>query len=205
MTTAYKIKEISKTTVDTAITVTNKWGTHINGKSHQQFPLQTHKDWQYTTYYDAERQLCIARRKLPAGNWDIIRFDDYRYLGDDTHNVTVLGICPNDGTIHLAFDHHAEALHYRISQKGAVDHPEEVQWDVSLFSEVRDYLKEGQPQKSVTYPTFVTTPDGNLLLISRDGVPICGRLTLSEYIPESGGWSDRMTITSPEGTYEFEV
>jgi len=71
-------------------------------------PIETFKGWQYVTYYDAQRHVCIGRRKLPDGDWELIHFNDYLFEGNDNHNVTVLGISRIDGTIHLAFDHHGE-------------------------------------------------------------------------------------------------
>ena len=75
-------------------------------------------------YYDAERFVCLARRKPPDGNWKILRFIDYVFKSNDAHNTISIGICPKDGTIHLAFDHHGHELHYRVSRKGAVLNPE---------------------------------------------------------------------------------
>ena len=57
----------------------------------------THNGWQYTTYYDAQRRLAVARRKWSDGVWEILRFEDYTYENDDNHNVTVIGICHDDG------------------------------------------------------------------------------------------------------------
>ena len=198
------VTKVMKTKVDVGMTIRGKWGTFINGKSYQQMPLDTHKGWQYTTYYDQKQRLSIARRKLPDGAWEAIHFDDYLFRGNDNHNVTVLGICRKDGTIHLAFDHHNDPLHYRVSQPGVANNPDKVQWDASLFGEVRDYLKKGKRLKSVTYPQFVPTPQGNLLLVSRTGVPTNGRVTLSEYDPTKEDWTDRWDVTSNKGTYKFE-
>jgi hypothetical protein len=186
------------------MTIKGKWGTFINGKSYQQVPLDTYKGWQYTTYYDQKQRLSIARRKLPGVAWQVIHFEDYLFEGNDNHNVTVLGICPKDGTIHLAFDHHNDPLHYRVSKPGVASDPDMVEWNASLFSEVRDWLKLGKPIKNLTYPIFVPAPDGNLLFFSRLGVPTNGRVRMASYDPESVGWSDMREVTTNEGDYKFE-
>lgn len=198
------IAGVARSKVDVGVTIKGKWGTFINGKSYQQMPLDTYKGWQYTTYYDQKRRLSIARRKLPGGPWEVIHFDDYLFKGNDNHNVTVLGICRKDGTLHLAFDHHNDPLHYRVSQPGVTTSPHKVKWEASLFGEVRDYLKKGKGLKSVTYPQFVPTPGGNLLFVSRAGVPTNGRVTLAEYDPTKDGWTDRWDVTDNKGTYHFE-
>ncbi len=130
-------------------------------------PLDTYKGWQYVTYYDQQRRVSVGRRNLPDGAWEIITFKDYLFEGVDNHNVTVLGISHSDGTIHLAFDHHGEPLNYRVSQPGAATDPDNAQWNASLFSNVRDWLKQGEPLSNVTYPRFVSTPGGGLLFVSR--------------------------------------
>jgi len=112
--TGLTVTKVIKSKVDVGMTIKGAWGTFINGKSYQRMPLDTYKGWQYTTYYDQKQRLSIARRKLPAGSWQVIHFDDYLFKSNDNHNVTVLGICRKDGTIHLAFDHHCSPLHYRV-------------------------------------------------------------------------------------------
>ena len=198
------VTKVIRSKVDVGMTIKGRWGTFINGKSYQRSALDTYKGWQYTTYYDQEKRLSIARRKLPDGAWDVIHFDDYTFKSQDNHNVTVIGICSNDGTIHLAFDHHNDPLNYRVSKPGAANNPDKIEWNASLFSEVRDWLQKGKPIRPVTYPQFVPTPQGNLLFFSRHGVPTDGRVTLCTYDPTKGGWSERRNITSSKGTYRFE-
>jgi len=195
---------IGRSKVDVGLTIKGAWGTFINGKSYQQMPLDTFNNWQYATYYDQQRRLSIARRKLPDGPWEVIHFDDYLLKGSDNHNVTVLGICPSDGTIHLAFDHHGDALHYRVSRPGVAGYPEKVAWRAELFSEVRDWLQAGRKVESVTYPAFVRVAQGNLLFVRRHGTHLDGRIMLCEYVPAKGGWGESWQVTDSSGTYEFE-
>ena len=197
------VTKVTRSKVDAALTIDGRWGTFINGKSYQQMPLDTYKGWQYVTYYDQQRRVSVGRRKLPDGAWELISFEDYLFEGDDNHNVTVLGISHSDGTIHLAFDHHGEPLNYRVSQPGAATDPNNVQWNASLFSDVRDWLKQGERLSNVTYPRFVPTPQGGLLFVSRNGGARDGKATLFEYDPDQGGWSSRWEVTSNEGLYVF--
>ena len=166
-------------------------------------PLDTYKGWQYVTYYDQLRRVSIGRRKLTDGAWKLISFDDYLFEGNDNHNVTVLGISRADGTIHLAFDHHGDPLNYRVSKPGVATDPDNVQWEASLFSDVRDWLKQGEPIANVTYPRFVQTPEGGLLFVSRKGGARDGQATLVEYDPDEGKWSSRWEVTSNEGLFVY--
>jgi hypothetical protein len=176
------------------------WNTTVNGMSFQQAALATHKSWQYTTWWDGERRLCLARRKLPDGPWQAIRFTDYHIKSNDTHNVTVLGICAKDGTIHMAFDHHGHPLHYRVSRPGAATHPEEVSWTADLFGPVMQELQAGKPIKGVTYPRFIPAPDGNLQLLYRTGGSGNGDWVLADYDPRTG-WTQPEPVLSRSGTY----
>ena len=193
---------VEDSVVDRAITIVGKWGTYINGKSYQQEALVTHNGWQYTTYYDAQRRLAVARRKWSDGVWKILRFEDYIYENDDNHNVTVIGICPDDGTIHLAFDHHGDDLHYRTSLPGVVDNPDNFEWNASLFGPTRSDLIPGQPLSRVTYPRFVSGPNDKLYLMWRNGKSSDGRIWMNEY--SHGAWEDPWQITSSDGSYACE-
>ncbi len=169
---ASTLELIEKSTVDyKALTFASGSATRFaktaNGRTHQQTPLTTYRGYQYVTYFDAERRVCIGRRQLPGGSWEVIRFQDHFFDTNDSHNTAVIGICDKDGTIHMAFDHHATRLNYRVSKLGAAHHPESVQWAADLFDGVTHTLGSVRPDDQVTYPRFVPTPDGNLMLYYR--------------------------------------
>ena len=117
----------------------------ISGLAFQQDALSTFAGWQYAAYYDGSRHVAIARRLLPHGVWQVVRFSDYKFTSNDAHNTISLGICAKDGTIHLAFDHHNDPLHYRVSKPGAATHPEKAAWDASLFGPIHSDLEPGKP------------------------------------------------------------
>ena len=62
----------------------------VNGRSHQQEPLTTYRGYQYVTYVDAERRICVGRRKLPSGAWEIVQFKDHKLESNDAHNTLSL-------------------------------------------------------------------------------------------------------------------
>lgn len=195
------IQEVSDVVVDDVITIVGIWGDYIHGKSYQQEALVTYKGWQYTTYYDADRRLCVARRNLPSGSWQRIVFSDYIFRGDDNHNVPVIGICPKDGTIHLAFDHHRHPLHYRVSKANVAHDPLSIVWEASLFGPVVDSLVPGNRITDVTYPRFVMAYDDTLYFFFRVGSSTNGRTWMSRYDPSSGGWAAPWQITDSAGSY----
>jgi len=145
------------------------YGTCINGQTFQIEAMVSFKGWQYATWFDGRKRLCVARRQLPQGAWQRIAFDDYTINHTDVHNVAVIGICPADGTIHLAFDHHGSPLHYRVSRTGAATAPERTEWTATLFGPTTSELVAGQRLTRVTYPAFFSTPDGRLQFSYRIG------------------------------------
>ena len=176
------------------------FGKQINGLAFQQDAMVTHAGYQYVGYYDGDRQVCIARRKLPLEEWEVVRLDDYAFESNDAHNTISIGVCPADGTIHIAFDHHVHPLHYRVSEKEVATNPETTQWQASLFGPVVSELEKNQPIK-VTYPRFWQTPNGGLQFCYRAGSSGNGSRMLVDYDPESGKWLNTRQIDSGKGAY----
>jgi hypothetical protein len=186
-----------------ALNIDGPYGQNINGKSFQQDAITSFKGWQYCVYYDSARRVCLARRKLPKGGWQIIRFGDYTIQGNDSHNTISMGICPNDGTIHLAFDHHATALHYRVSQPKVATEPDKVKWAANLFGPITSKLEF--TTKQVSYPMFLQTPRGDLQFFYRYGGSGSGQWWMVDYIATSassaGDWRRTRQIDSGNGVF----
>jgi hypothetical protein len=211
------VELLRKSTVDEkaltfAVGPAARFSIAVNGRTHQQTPLTTYAGYQYVTYFDAERRVCIGRRKLPAGAWEVIHFEDHRFKTNDSHNTAVLGICDQDGTIHMAFDHHASELNYRVSKLGAAHDPESVQWNADLFGPVTHTLGQIKAAQRVTYPRFVPKPDGNLMLFYRSVTSGNGDGMLEEYDGKKHDWTpglgkviarDIGTFTANGKTSEF--
>lgn len=177
------------------------WGVCVNGQSFQQDAVTSFNGWQYAAYYDASRQVCLARRRSYNSDWEVFRFGDHQIKGNDTHNVAVLGICPADGTIHLAFDHHGHPLRYRKSRAGVAFQPAAFDWSPQLFSATTNALEPGQPLLRVTYPRFVRTPAGGLQFACRLGGSGNGEKCLADYNPASGLWQNFGPFLGGGGNY----
>ncbi len=191
------VKKLRTSIVDTnALTFAagskTRFSTHVNGRTHQQTPLVTHKGFQYTTYFNGNRHLCVARRILPAGEWAIIEFEDYVFESSDSHNTAVIGICEGDGTIHLTFDHHANDFKYRVSELDVANQPNEVEWSTALFGAVTDRLGSVGRLDRFTYPRFFNAPNGNLMLSYRYFTSGNGDSRIYEYNAETHDWSPGM-------------
>lgn len=179
---------------------------NINGRTFQRDPLTSFKGYQYTAFFDSGRRVCVGRRSLPDGAWEVIRFSDYSIVSNDSHNVVTVGVCHLDGTIHLAFDHHADPLNYRVSSHGAATAPEAVVWSESLFSPVTDQLGSLGSIGSVTYPAFFNAPNGNLFLYYRSGGSGNGDGVIQEYDGSIHDWSPGLgKFISRNGSYSGAI
>ncbi|MDX1284015.1 MAG: BNR-4 repeat-containing protein, partial [Draconibacterium sp.] len=200
-TSEIKVKKVNDLIVDQeALTIKGNFGQAINGKSFQQDAMVTHKDYQYLGYYNANRHVCIARRQVQKNEWEIIEFDDYNFRSNDAHNTISIGICPNDGTIHMAFDHHGHPLHYRASKKDVANDPDNMEWSASLFGEVTSELEKGKSIR-ITYPRFWQTPDGGLQFCYRRGGSGNGDRMLVDYNANRGEWENTRQIDSGKGLF----
>jgi len=208
----FKVSKINDSVVDENALVLGdtiygkmRFGKNINAQTFQQDAIVTFNHYQYVGYYNNNRQVCVARRKLPEGVWEILQFKDYLFAVNDAHNTISVGICPKDGTIHLAFDMHAHELHYHVSEKGVATHPEKVNWSTSLFGSVSDELDPEKPITSITYPRFIQTPEGGLQSCYRIGGSGGGTRILSDYNPKSGTFENAHPIDSGKGNFKDQL
>ncbi|SNR71219.1 BNR repeat-containing family member [Lutibacter agarilyticus] len=200
-----EIVQKSISTVDSkALTIDGKFGNAINGRTYQKDALASYNGYQYIAYYNSDRRVCISRRKLPSGDWKTIQFLDYDFKSDDSHNIVSFGICPNDGTIHLAFDHHVHPLHYRVSKKGLATNPETMEWSAASFGPIIDELEENKPIR-ITYPKFWQTPEGNLQMNYRVRGSGNGDRMLVDYNASTGKWDNTRQIDSAIGMFEDQL
>lgn len=166
------------------------YGGYLNGESFQQDAILSFNGYQYAAFWNTNRNVVLARRQLPDGQWVKFDFTDYKNTADDAHNTISLGIAPGDGTLHLSFDHHGNDLHYRRSQPGLLTDPEGVAWEASSFTAVTSALVDA-PIALVTYPRFVTEPGSKrLLFAARIGSSGSGDEHLWEYDSETGSWTE---------------
>jgi hypothetical protein len=141
--------------------------------------------WQYAVFWDQAGHANIARRELRANSWSILTLTDYTTTSTDSHNVISVGICPADGTIHLAFDMHASRLNYRVSVPGAATSPADHAWTPAVFGPVVHSITSSD-STSLTYPLFRAVPDGRLQLTIRTGSSGSGNQVLYEHAAGSG-------------------
>jgi len=112
-----QVSVISRQTenIGPGLSIPSTWGTFwgsMNTHIASQDIIISHIEYQYIAYYNENRHVVLGRRHMCDRDWEFIVFEDYLQTANDRHNHISLGICPNDGTIHLSFDHHVEESIY---------------------------------------------------------------------------------------------
>jgi hypothetical protein len=176
---------------------TISYGGYLNGESFQQDGLLSYNGYQYASFWNTDGNVVLARRVLATdpkqldGDWQKIEpIPAYVNTSKDAHNTISLGISPADGTLHLAIDHHVSTLHYLKSVPGLVTSPATANWSDQSFTALTNQLVSGDNVDQVTYPRFLTEPDGNKMLFSaRIGTSGSGDEYLWEYDATAKSWS----------------
>lgn len=149
--------------------------TEVNTTIFRLQALASDGKYEYATYYDPAGKVVVARRPLDGTAWDL-RTLDFSGNVRDAHNDVVLGLGP-DGTRHLSYDHHDQPLHYRRTSGTG---------DWADFGAPEKMT--GQLERRVTYPTFVSAPNGDLWFFYRDGQSGNGRLCVDRYDAAAQSW-----------------
>lgn len=136
--------------------------------------LVTYKDTQFIAFYDRERYMVLGKRRSDATNWQLKR-TVYRGNAADAHNSISI-MTDGNGYLHVAWDHHNNALRYCKSiSPGSLELTEKLPMT-------------GEHENRLSYPEFFRMPDGNLLFLYRDGGSGQGNLVMNKYDIKTGRW-----------------
>lgn len=149
-------------------------GSSVNVVANRRNALFTHGRHQFAAYYDAKGFVVLAHRKLGESKWQTRRT---KYQGNvaDAHNSISL-VVDKAGFLHVAWDHHGQALNYARSVK-----------PLALDLGPKQSMT-GDAEDRVTYPEFYVLPEGDLLCFYRDGQSGKGRLILNRYVTREQKW-----------------
>ena len=142
----------------------------------------------FVAYYDASRQMTIASRPRRGGGWVYHKVDSW--VGWDSHNYIALAV-DSSGQLHVAGNMHADPLvYYRTRIAG----------DVRSLVRV-PVMADAAAERSMTYPVFLTGPDGRLVFKYRDGRSGNGNEIYDIYDPVAQRWSPLLArpLTDGEG------
>lgn len=139
------------------------------------FALLTEREHQFIAYYDSERQLTVAGRKLGGENWTRVKPPSV-VTGWDSHNYLRLAL-DRDGRLHFSGNMHDDPLVYHRTREP---------FDVATLERL-DHMT-GEREIHCTYPVFFKSADGNLLFRYRDGRSGSGGDIYNRYDCATGTW-----------------
>lgn len=163
------------------------WAGHPVG-----FALLTERGHQFVAYYDAERRLTVAGRKLGETRWTRVqppgvpvprRNRTSNVTAWDSHNYLRLAL-DRDGCLHLAGNMHVDPLVYYRTREP---------FDVGSLERI-DRMT-GDREARCTYPVFFKNAAGELLFRYRDGSSGNGSDLYNAYDPGTRTW--RRLIDTP--------
>jgi len=159
----------SAATVEQVLEVEPVWAGHP-----VQFCLHSEGGYQYAAYYDAERRMRVAMRKLPETEWTFTTLPTR--VGWDSHNYIRMEL-DRRGFIHLSGNMHCVPLIYFRSQRP---------YDATTLERVERMV--GSQENRCTYPLFFHGPQGELIFRYRDGGSGNGNEIFNVYDEQTQRW-----------------
>ncbi len=156
------------------------------------FALLTHGGKQFVAYYDAERRITVASRKLGADEWTTVHPEGVpnaahqrpsNVIDWDSHNYLRLAV-DREGCLHLAGNMHVDPLVYYRTRAPL---------DITTLERV-DRMT-GERETRCTYPVFFKNAAGDLLFRYRDGGSGNGSDLYNIYDPATRAW--RRVLETP--------
>lgn len=149
--------------------------TSVNAVIFRKHSLFTHDETQFIAFYDPSGQVVLGKREHGQTNWEL-HYTDFSGDVQDAHNSISI-VVDGAGYLHIAWDHHNHPLRYaRSLQPGELEMGEKNR-PGSLAAD-----------HSVTYPEFYRLPDGDLILMYRNGWSGDGSQVVHRYDLESRTW-----------------
>src|SRR5665647_1795806 len=156
---------------------------NYNGAPFIQDNLTTHAGVQYAVWWGADQKPYIAKRTLPEGPWSVpfglstvAANPLVSPVAADGHNSLVVAV-DDAGYVHVSGNLHANPLRYiRSTTPGGI-----TTWTAPGMI--------GTQETQVTYPNFVTLPNGTLLFFYRDGASGAGDLYANWYSATTSTWT----------------
>jgi len=145
------------------------WAGHPVG-----FCLLTHGDRQFVAYYDADRRMTVASRKLGTTDWTTHVLPSA--VKWDSHNYITMAL-DAAGQIHLSGNMHCVPLIYFRTTKPR---------DVTTFQQIKAMV--GTEENRCTYPRFLTGADGQMIFTYRDGSSGNGSQIWNTYDTKNQTW-----------------
>lgn len=156
------------------------WAGHPVG-----FCLLTDGNDQFVAFYDAERHMTVAQRKLDSREWRFLRLPED--LVWDSHKSVTMAL-DSTGRIHLSGNMHCKPLVYFRTREPR---------DIATFERVPAMV--GSEEAQVTYPQFFEGPGGGLVFTYRDGKSGSGNQIYNAYDANAQTWRRMLDTPLTDG------
>ena len=162
------------------------WSAHPVG-----FALLTHGGQQYVAFYDVDRQMTVAQRRLDSAEWTMTQLPER--VGWDSHNSITMAM-DAAGHIHLAGNMHCTPLVYFKTQEPG---------DSTTFKRITSLV--GDMEDRCTYPKFISGPNGEFIFEYRHGSSGDGINLYNIYDPETETWRRLLDTPLIDGRGEMNA
>jgi hypothetical protein len=156
-------------------TIGQGWsGNSVNTVIFRNSAVTTHKNEQFTAYYDNDGYMILAKRTHGQNQWQVA---NTHYKGNikDAHNDISIAVDAT-GFLHVSWDHHDTHLRYAKSK---------IPLSLDLGAEE---AMTGNQELKVTYPEFHNLPNGKLLFCYRSGASGRGNMVINSYDVATAKW-----------------
>jgi len=151
------------------------------------FRLLTTEQLQYVAYYDRDHNMTIASREPGSDQWT--RQILPSRVGWDSHNYITMAE-DSAGHLHLSGNMHADPLVYFRT---------EIAGDITTM---RAFPMTGEEGDRITYPRFVTDPEGRLIFAYRSGGSGKGTRHFNRYDVATQRWTNMLDTPLLDGEGE---
>jgi len=150
------------------------------------FCLLTHPPHQFAAYYDADRVMTVAGRRLDSKDWQTVKLPENVVW--DSHNSVTMAI-DSEGCIHLSGNMHVDPLVYFRTI---------TPFDITSFERSE---MVGEREEKCTYPKFISGPGSELIFTYRDGKSGEGDQIFNVYTTAEKRWRRLLDtpLTSGDG------
>jgi hypothetical protein len=136
--------------IERIIDVAPVWSGHPVG-----FHSLVASNRQFVAFYDADRRMTVAARRLPATNWNFVHLPEK--VGWDSHNYITMAL-EKYGHLHLSGNMHGNPLVYFRSEQPL---------EITTLKRIPGMT--GQDEQRTTYPKFFEDARGELIFTYRNG------------------------------------
>ena len=185
--------------------------------------IKTYKEYVFMTWYRGgkdDRHVMLTRYNTATGTMKTIEFP-HRHTGfegkwwiGETHNTIAIGICPRNGTIHLAYDMHAygnsgpflnDYFRYSYSESNVAEIADD---EFTLDKFVKDPIDGDYKHctmsgvrnvgnfSRLSYPKFFLNTAGELFLTMRRGTSHDGGQVFIQYKDAESKWGLFKDVTA---------